>query len=252
MGFSTPQAHIVVAGVCMVVCSVTTLHLARAHDDARASSLVLYAWSHWASHLALSGYTLANPNAVRLADAMLFGVSTDLLVFLLALNDFATGPITFSSSSSSSSSSSAVEDRLARVAEVQRLQKALEGPLLLLSSLVRRNGYADTLQGARDIFEASKNARTGTSTSSTSSNSADASKALESPLAVDGALLSQLPRVGSQVETLQVDKFLPASLPRFGEPERQLVRGFAELARGSWACTRRRGRPWTCSSTPPF
>ncbi len=72
MGFSTAQAHIVLASVSMVICSVTTLRLAHVHDTTVASCLTLYAWENWGTHLSLSGISLANGSAADLADTMIF------------------------------------------------------------------------------------------------------------------------------------------------------------------------------------
>ncbi|KAK3317409.1 hypothetical protein B0T19DRAFT_469064 [Cercophora scortea] len=217
LAFSTSQAHIFAASVCMVICSVSTLHLANVHDETVASSLTLYAWSHWGSHLALSGVSLANANAAGLADSMIFGVCTDVLVLLLSLNDFVTGPITFP----------ATEDRTRCAALVREVQEALERPLFLLAIAVQHEAYSQILQGARQIFEASKYS------SGPSTTPAAAAESTTSSVFVPGlGVSSKTASTTSKVTTLHIDNLLTSTQPLLGEGERQVVVGFAEAARG--------------------
>ncbi|KAK3348875.1 hypothetical protein B0T25DRAFT_459893 [Lasiosphaeria hispida] len=198
LAFSTPQAHILAASICMAICSVTALHLAHVHDATTASGLVLYAWTHWRSHLSLSGYALDNANAAGLANSMILGVCVDVLVFLLALNDFVTGPVTFEVG----------EGRTRSAALVRAVQEGLERPVFLLAGVVQGQEYARTMHGAREIFEGSKFYGGGKGS---------------------GALLVA---AKSKVETLGIDGLLAGTSPLFGDAERRVVKTFAEVARG--------------------
>ncbi|KAK3934706.1 hypothetical protein QBC46DRAFT_426028 [Diplogelasinospora grovesii] len=209
LAFSTAQAHIVAASVCMVVCSVTPLHLSHVHDQNTASGLVLYAWAHWSTHFSLSGFSLANGNAAGLADSMIYSVSTDILVLLLSLNDFVTGPITFS----------AMEDRTRCTAMIKRTQEALARPIALLSAVIQYEGYSRTLQGARQIFEASKY-----------SNAPNATKTNNNSTDTGSAIVPAGPAT-SKVQILRIDRLLGNTQSLFGEAERLLVQSFAETAR---------------------
>ncbi|KAK0724377.1 hypothetical protein B0H67DRAFT_480443 [Lasiosphaeris hirsuta] len=198
LAFSTSQAHIFAASICMAICAATPLHLAHVHSPATAGGLVLYGWAHWRAHLALSGYGLDNANAAGLANSMIFGVCADVLVFLLALNDFVTGPVTFA----------AGQGRTRAAALVRAVQEALERPIFVLAGVVQGQEYARTMQGARDIFEGSKFSGGG--------------KGSGVPLVA----------AGSKVETLRIDGLLADTLPLFGDVERRVVKSFAEVARG--------------------
>ena len=210
--FSSPEAHMVVARACMDMCSVTALQLAYAHDDKRVSSLMLYSWSNWNTHLYLSGCSFGDDDTARLADSMIFGVLVDILVLLISLNDFITGPLAFPSTMS----------RIACVSDIRQVQMALEQPMLLLSALVSKEGYAATLQGARRIFEGSKYS----SHTSASPQKGDVRK--ESGRGVHSSQRT----THSKVESLGIDKLLEDTLTLFGETERQMVHSFAEVARG--------------------
>ncbi|KAK1772883.1 hypothetical protein QBC33DRAFT_584355 [Phialemonium atrogriseum] len=224
LAFSTPQAHIFLASVCMAICSVSTLHLAHAHDDTRVSSLVLYSWSYWNAHFSLSGYTLANENAANVANSMVFGVSKDVLVLLLSLNDFITGPLTFRSDT----------NRLECAASIQRAQRAIEQPMVLLSAIVRQEGYAATLQGARQIFEASKYSHAGPRSALPQKRDSRVEHHHQGPLpeGKDSGVLLNGSTAGSKVGTLRIDNILAETEFLFGETERQTVHAFAEVARG--------------------
>ncbi|KXX82453.1 hypothetical protein MMYC01_201657 [Madurella mycetomatis] len=204
LAFSTAQAHILAASICMVICSLTTLRLAHVHDDTIASSLVLYAWTHWNAHLSLSGYTLGDDSVAGLAEPMIYAVCTDLLVFLLALNDFVTGPIAFP----------ATNDRARCIALIKEVHLALAkdlGQIQLVEALVERRKYCKTMQTARTIFEASSKTgglpeTTATTASATSAN--------------------------SKVETLPIDRLLKRTWHLFDGSAGGLVLCFADLARG--------------------
>ncbi|KAK4112424.1 hypothetical protein N656DRAFT_779282 [Canariomyces notabilis] len=201
-GFSTSQAHRFAASVCMVICSLTTLHLAHVHDETIASSLVLYAWAHWNAHLELSGDTLENENAAGLADQMMHGVCTDVLVLLLALNDFLTGPIAILIS----------HDRTQGTALVKKTQTALARQLQLLGVLVQHGEFCKSLQTARQVFEASR--KTGVAPGSQTSMS------------------TSITKVRSGMETLKVDRVLNRTETLFDEGTRTMVSSFADMARG--------------------
>lgn len=208
LAFSTAQAHILVASVSMVICSLTTLHLAHVHDETIASSLVLYAWAHWNTHLSLSGYTFDNENAAGLADPMMYAVCTDVLVFLLALGDFVTGPVAFST----------LHDRTRCTALVKEVQTALArqmGLVQLAGALVQQGEYCKTLQAARAIFEAS------------GKGGAPSGTVLETPAAALAAS-----QTTSKVETLQVDRLLKHTRHLFDAGTGNMVQCFADVARG--------------------
>ncbi|GAB1318262.1 hypothetical protein MFIFM68171_08472 [Madurella fahalii] len=208
LAFSTAQAHILVASVCMVICSLTTLHLAHVHDDTIASSLVLYAWAHWNTHLSLSGYTLDNDNAAGLADPMIYAVCTDVLVFLLALNDFVTGPVAFS----------VIHDRARCTALVKEVQLALAkhlGQMHLVGALVEQSDYCKIMQTARKIFEASGKA-SGTS----------------GPMPGNPSTALTAAPAKSKVETLQVDRLLNRTRHLFDANTCGMIQCFADVARG--------------------
>ena len=222
LGFSAARAHVVAASVCMVVCSASTLRLAHAHDGEAASALVVYAWDHWAAHLARSGYPLSDPDAAGLFDSMAYRVAVDVLVFLLAVGDVATGPVTLPAGA----------DRLAATAAVREAQKALEAPILTVASLVRLGKYSGVFQAARDVVGGA-------------GRSAAGGKARDIDGRIRAATLSRtssafgdLPRaarrgaVKSKVELLRMDPQLRTALNDFGETERRVVLGFAEAARG--------------------
>ncbi|KAK3689184.1 hypothetical protein B0T22DRAFT_513361 [Podospora appendiculata] len=229
LAFSTSQAHIFAASVCMVICSVSTLHLAHVHDETIASSLALYAWSHWGSHLALSGCSLANANAAGLADSMIYGVCTDVLVLLLSLNDFITGPITLPAS----------EDRTRCAALVKEVQDALERPLFLLAVVVQHEAYSQILQGARQIFEASKHSSGRASTPPAAAETAASSVFVPG----FGVSSSKAASTTSKVTTLHIDNLLHSTQSLLGEGERQVVVGFAEAARGVRSLCMALGQP---------
>jgi len=238
LAFSTAQAHVVAASVCMVICSVSTLQLAHLRDDdddddderRSASSLVLYAWAFWSRHLARSGYRLSNENAGRLFDSMVFRVCADVLVFLLELNDFITGPITLPSSK---------YDRLACVELVQHAQRALDAPTALLSVLVRQYDYAGAMEDARRAVDsgAQDNDHLGddeTTTTRTRSGRGTALLGHEITTAMRGWSRSLLRRRGSvsKVDTLRMDRLLVERRRLMGELERRMVMAFAQMARG--------------------
>lgn len=204
LAFSTAQAHILAASVCMVICSLTTLHLAHVHDDTIASSLVLYAWTHWNVHLSLSGYTLGEDSVAGLADPMIYAVCVDVLVFLLALNDFVTGPVAFP----------ATHDRARCIALVKEVQLTLAkdlGQIQLVEALVEQSTYCKIMQTARTIFEAS--GKTG---------------GLPKPTAITASATS----ANSKVEALQIDRLLRRTWHLFDGSTGGLILCFADVARG--------------------
>ncbi|KAK1760221.1 hypothetical protein QBC47DRAFT_289932 [Echria macrotheca] len=200
LAFSRSQAHILAASVSMAICSVTTMHLAHIHGDNTASSLVLYAWTHWSEHLCQSGYALSDNHAAGLADSMIFRVCTDLLVLLLALNDFVTGPITFS----------IMHDQARCAALVRDAHEVLEKPLAILSTISPDGEYCRALHAARQIFDASKQLRRG--------RSRDTSPPL-------------LP-VSPRMQSLRMDRLVGATGHLFGDGERHTIRDLSDLARG--------------------
>ena len=215
IAFSSAEAHIIAATISMIICSATTLRLAHVHDKTFASGLILYAWEHWHTHLALSRVSLDNENGASLTDAMVFSVCTDILVFLLSISDFVTGPITFPSTG----------NKTEACALVKQAQDLLERPIILLSAVVRQRGYSQTLQGARQIYESSKYLNNA-SRLGPSSEGASAAPLLQSETAISPY------SVGSKVGTLRVDKALRDTEQYFGPSERQLLRAFAEASRG--------------------
>jgi hypothetical protein len=220
LSFACPpaQAHIFVASVCMTICSVSALHLAHVHDKDNAAALMLYAWTHWNTHLSLSQFTLDNASAAGLFDQMAFYVCTDILVFLLSLNEFVTGPIVVPST----------EDRASCVALVKQAQMALERPIVILSALVQHEGYSQTLHTARLAFQTA---------SPTSPTVASAAEGPQAPLLEDPSILSRAPTASSSTEILKIDSVMLRSEKLFNEQQRQMVRGFAELARSLRALT---------------
>ncbi|KAK5662424.1 hypothetical protein OQA88_8335 [Cercophora sp. LCS_1] len=200
LAFSTAEAHLVVTGVCMVVCSVSGLHLAQVHDGERVSGLVLYAWSHWAGHLHLSGCTLGNDAAADLTDSMVFRVSVDLLVFLGALNYVVTGPITFP----------AELDRASCVGAVRHAQDALQGPMTLLTAIVSHGAkYSQNLQACRRMLELSRY-----------------------PARRSGPRSNKYTATSSQAGVLVIDKLMADTAHLFGEMDKRIIQDFADLARG--------------------
>ncbi len=134
--FSPRQAHVLVTGVCMVVCSVTTL--GPAGDDS-AASLARYAWSFWGAISTGPGSSSLTSTPLACSTRWSSASCTDALVLLLDLHDFITGPVT-------------VPARLPRedcIALVQTAQRSLERPTTMLSALVRQREYAEMLQRAR-------------------------------------------------------------------------------------------------------
>ncbi|KAK3377304.1 hypothetical protein B0T24DRAFT_238086 [Lasiosphaeria ovina] len=218
LSFSAAEAHTYVATLCMTVCSVTSLQLAHVHDDTTPASLVLYAWAHWSTHLSLSRHSLASGDAARLTDSMIYRVCSDVLVFLLALNDFYTGPITFA----------AAQDRTRCAALVKQTQDALDTPIALLSALVQQQQACGmALQSARDAVEASAHQ----SYSRTNHRTWSRLHVDRDPLAGEGGN-SPDPRMLSKVETLRIDGLLTDTKHLFSQDARKIICGFAELARG--------------------
>ena len=215
VAFSSSQAHIIAATVSMVICSATTLRLAHVHDKTIASGLILYAWEHWHTHLSLSRMSLDNESGAFLTDTMVFGVCTDVLVFLLSISDFVTGPVTFPSTG----------NKTEAWALVKQAQDLLERPIILLSAVVRHRGYSQTLQGARQIYESSKYL-SNASRLRPAREGASAAPLLQSETAISPY------SVGSKVGTLRVDKAIRDTEQYFRQSERQLLRAFAESSRG--------------------
>ncbi|KAK4462655.1 hypothetical protein QBC42DRAFT_200766 [Cladorrhinum samala] len=151
LSISVAKSHYLVTVILMGICSATPIHLARIHRDTATTYLILYAWAHWATHFKLSGETLKNETLGPIADYIIKTTCMDVLAFLLALNDFLTGPITLS----------VIQDQTRCVALVREAQEALEGPAELLSALYNTTEYAKSLEASREIFEASKHSRRG-------------------------------------------------------------------------------------------
>ncbi|KAH8885336.1 hypothetical protein GQ53DRAFT_696245 [Thozetella sp. PMI_491] len=214
LAFSSAQAHAMAASVAMVICSVTALRLAHVHDRNSASGLVLYAWNHWSAHLAVSGISLAHESAAGLVESMIYGVCIDILAFLLSLNDFITGPIDFP----------ATDNRPEWAVRVKHIQDILERPLVLLSSVTKYEGYASSLQSARQTFDAWKY-------SGGPSPAPGKTESGSVPFLENTGLLVPLRAAESKVETLRIDKVLRDAEPALGRGDRQLVRAFAEISR---------------------
>ncbi len=124
VSFSTPQGPLHVVGSRSLTCRHTTLHIEE--EDA---SLIQHAWTHWNTNFSISA--LNRTDTAGLADRMILGICTDTLRLLLSLNDFVTGPITFSTGN----------DRSKCVALVKQAQLSLERPMSALMMILRYEQY---------------------------------------------------------------------------------------------------------------
>lgn len=209
--FSIAQAHVVVAKACMAICSVTTLDLAYIHHDTGVASLILYAWSNWNVHLRLSGCSPADDDIAVLVDFMLYRVSSDTLVLLLSLSDFITGPLTFPSTM----------NRLGCIADILRVQGALEQPMLLLPAVVRHKIYAESVENKRRTFGVAHiTAPTGRSDIRGESRFDDTKPTFD----------GEATPIGTQ--TFDIKQMFAAAVDHSRTPEWQMVRRLAEVARG--------------------
>ncbi|KAK4166967.1 hypothetical protein QBC43DRAFT_312711 [Cladorrhinum sp. PSN259] len=206
------QAHAYVATVSMTICHFTVMNLARIHEDTAASSLTLYAWTHWSTHFRISGQTLKDEVWSNVFEAMVRQTCSDALVFLLALNDFVTEPITLS----------VIQDQARCNALVKEAQEALETPIFLLSSLMKTEEVAKKLQGSREIFEASQSTRPSGFSSHFPSSQKPEDRRLD--IKEGGTEL--------QREALVVDRYLFHTLPLFEQGEAQTIRRLVDAARG--------------------
>jgi hypothetical protein len=212
--FSTSEAHAKVASTCMAICAATTLYLVHAHDGTTDSTLTLYAWRHWHRHLTLSRLSLNDQEPTDLFEEMIYRVSTDLLLFLVSLNDILVGPITLP----------VTAGPLGCASQVYQAQKALERPLRVLSAIT-----------CSELFKASKHS------GRTSVGSSFASH-LRTEHEVAVALPERFPRrrvhggdrrqASSKTETLRIDGLLQKNEHLLRYNTRQIVCGFSELARG--------------------
>ena len=143
LSFTVSEAHKVLAGVCMSVCSATTLYMGYPRKDNEASSLMLYSWSHWSTHLALSGCSVGDTGVLRTVDSMIYSICADTLALLVSLSDFITSPISFPSAM----------DWMESAEKVQQVQVSLENPLLLLATVVRGDQYPQSRQDAHPASE---------------------------------------------------------------------------------------------------
>lgn len=91
--FTAAEAHLLLAQICVVVISETTLSQAHAFLP-HQRPLVQHAWNYWAYHLRTSGFTLANKQSRVVFDRMLRHVHQHTLSFLQALGNFTTNPLT--------------------------------------------------------------------------------------------------------------------------------------------------------------
>ena len=82
LSFATPEAHLLASDVCMKICSATTLRLAHVHDNSTDSSLIIYAWNYWSTHLSSSGFQLSNQDVASRFNEMATRVCTDASMFL--------------------------------------------------------------------------------------------------------------------------------------------------------------------------
>ncbi|KAJ9143457.1 hypothetical protein NKR23_g6527 [Pleurostoma richardsiae] len=193
---TTSEAHATAAKACMAICAVTTLHLGHLRDPGVMSSLITYAWTFWNTHLSRSNLDLSAEDTSSLIDSMALRVFVDILAFLLTLNDFITGPITFPTT----------ESRLGCVAAVRAAQQSLAAPIAPLSMLIRRAECAPALQSSRRIFEGSSIAKS--------------RHKFPSVVGVSG------------INVLSVDHILLQTEQLYGATERQTVVSLAETARG--------------------
>ena len=126
INFSNPQAHLHVARSCTLICSHAALHV-----EEENVSLIQYAWTHWSTHLSMSAGALTSTDTAGLVERMIRGACTNTMLLLLSLNDFVTGPITFSTG----------HDRPRCVALVKQAQLSLERPMLVLMRILRCGEY---------------------------------------------------------------------------------------------------------------
>ena len=132
LAFTLAQAHTVVAGVCISVCTASPPPPPQhAHDGATASAgLVRYAWRHWGAHLARSSASpLSDRDAARWFDALAGRVCADALAVLLAVGEVVAGPVTLPAA--------AGVDRVGAGLAVLRAQRALEGSVVVVAALLR-------------------------------------------------------------------------------------------------------------------
>ncbi|KAK3988811.1 hypothetical protein QBC44DRAFT_328609 [Cladorrhinum sp. PSN332] len=205
------EAHAHAASNLIIICCATVMNLAQIHQDTAASSLTVYAWTHWSTHSRISGRTLKDAGWAGLSEGIISQTCSDSLAFLLALNDFVTEPITLS----------VIQDQARCTALVKEAQEALEGPISLLSSLVKTDDVAKKLQGSRDIFEVSKFTRhSGFSPHTPSPRKPDEKRDIK--------------EAGSepQLEALVVDRYLFHTLPLFEAQAAQTIRQLVDTARG--------------------
>ncbi|KAK4222808.1 hypothetical protein QBC38DRAFT_488997 [Podospora fimiseda] len=137
------ESHYHVLHSLLSICFVTVMNLARIQKDTAATSLTLYAWTHWKTHFEMSGVDLKDEHWAGMLERLVVKICHDALEFLIELNNFVTEPITLS----------VMEDQSRCIALVREAQEALEGPMELLSSLAATKEMAKKLQGSREIFE---------------------------------------------------------------------------------------------------
>lgn len=167
LAFTMSQAHIVSASVCMLICTVSTPQLSQVHIPCPTSTVVVYGWSCWSTHFALSGYQLGSSvssddddlgvsGTPNLFCSMATRICRDLLSLLLSLADFVTAPIVLPAGECSFESSVLVKGA----------QEALLLPLGVMTFLTRQNAMGEVLRDARSRFEAVEASMPGTVNSS--------------------------------------------------------------------------------------
>jgi len=229
--FTLTQAHILASSVCMTVISVSTLHLAHMHHTQSPSLLRLYAWRFWSIHFRESGVDMGNADAALLVDTMINRVSVDVLVFLLMLSDFATGPITIPSR----------KGWLHGMAGVRHALTALDKGIGVAATTIKRR-WAKTLSNAREIlldsaFEPREewftNESPGPRAESAEDEDAEADEGWTNrafrlePIEV----VQSYSQITSRVEILRLDTLLRRTLFQIPRPEREAILAFADLSR---------------------